>query len=109
MLIGVYGYSSSYKTDSKAFLFTLYNTGGHKPEKLPIKSSSYAIYDSYSYNPTFGRYQYPTGHDLRVIRSSISVNCHSYACPQHPFASKTSFSANEVEVFYESTLTGILI
>ena len=104
MLIGVYGYSCSYKQDSKAFLFTLYNTGGHKPEKLPIKSSTaYAIYDCYSYNPVFGG-----GHDLRVSRTSISVNCHSYACPQHPFASKTSFSANEVEVFYESTLTGII-
>ena len=103
MLIGVYGYSSSYRKDSKAFLFTLYNAGGHKPEKLPIKSSTYAIYDSYSYNPTFGG-----GHDLRVYWSSVSVNCHSYACPQHPFASKTSFSANEVEVFYESTLTGIV-
>ena len=104
MLIGVYGYSCSYKKDSKAFLFTLYNTGGHKPEKLPIKSSTaYAIYDCYSYNPVFGG-----GHDLRVSRTSISVNCHSYACPQHPFASKTSFSANEVEVFYESTLTGII-
>ena len=104
MLIGVYGYSSSYEKDSKAFLFTLYNTGGHKPEKLPIKSSTYAIYDSYSYNPTFGR-----GHDLRVYSSSVYVNCLSYACPQYPFASKTSFSANEVEVFCESTLTGILI
>ena len=104
MLIGVYGYSSSYKKDSKAFPFTLYNTGGHKPEKLPIKSSTYAIYDSYSYNPTFGR-----GHDLRVYWSCVYVNCLSYACPQYPFASKTSFSANEVEVFYESSLTGILI
>lgn len=104
MLIGVNGYSCSYKKDSKAFLFTLYNTGGHKPEKLPIKSSTaYAIYDCYSYNPVFGG-----GYDLRVSRTSISVNCHSYACPQHPFASKTSFSANEVEVFYESTLTGII-
>ena len=104
MLIGVYGYSCRYKKDANSFLFTLYNAGGYKPEKLPMKSSTaYAIYDCYYYNPVFG-----SGHDLRVSRSSISVYCRSYACPQNPFASKTSFSANEVEVFYESTLTGIV-
>ena len=111
--------SCAYKKDSKAFLFSLVNTPGWAPVKLPqtgqhVNSYSYSIYSCSSYGPTFGG-----GHDLNIAnQASSNTNSytnlgHSYSPPKgHSYGSSFAksflagaytFQPDEVETFYEST------
>lgn len=88
------------RSDSKAFLFTLYNTNGSFPEKLAV-TNNYAVYDRYPYIAVFG-----SGHDLRLYngRYNSTIRCgYSYPCPQNSFLPQTYFIPSEIEVFYEAT------
>eukprot|EP00823_Brevimastigomonas_motovehiculus_P005905 TRINITY_DN459_c0_g1_i1.p1 TRINITY_DN459_c0_g1~~TRINITY_DN459_c0_g1_i1.p1 ORF type:complete len:502 (+),score=130.37 TRINITY_DN459_c0_g1_i1:47-1552(+) len=60
--------SGQYKTDYKAWLFSLVNRPS-KPAKFNINQSSYAIYASSGYGPTFG-----SGYNIYVSSSMTSNN-----------------------------------
>ncbi|KXJ08414.1 hypothetical protein AC249_AIPGENE11243 [Exaiptasia diaphana] len=60
--------SSSYAYSTKAFLFSLYNTHGYSPIKLPaVQNHQYAIYRGSGYGPTFGG-----GHDMYISNHASS-------------------------------------
>ncbi|XP_048580774.1 uncharacterized protein LOC5507168 isoform X2 [Nematostella vectensis] len=102
--------SNSYMSSNKAFLYTLYNPRGYKPEKLPGKSSTnvHSIYSGASYGPTFGG-----GHDLYIAdkantQKSSYTNPYSYQQPSGCsgntcLAGSYQFTPSEVEVFYEAS------
>ena len=111
--------SCGYKSDSKAFLFSLVNKAGWAPVRLPqtgqhASSNSYSIYSCSSYGPTFGG-----GHDLYIADLASSntnsytnlghsyspPNGHSYSSPfaKSFLAGNYNFQPDEVETFYEST------
>ncbi|EDO31095.1 predicted protein [Nematostella vectensis] len=97
-------------SSSKAFLFTLYNTQGYKPDKMLLKSTpdTSAIGDFSSAGPDFGR-----GSDL-VIANNANSNRLSYTFP-HSYhlpsgctlntclagSGSLYFTPSDVEVFYE--------
>ena len=99
------------KPSEKAFLFSLVNELGWRPETFGLKEG-YHIYATYScsdYGPTFGN-----GHDI-YIASKASLNTASYSNlgnaynPPSTFSSAQIFLAgsyhfqpDEVEVFYET-------
>ncbi|XP_032224429.1 uncharacterized protein LOC5500053 [Nematostella vectensis] len=98
-----------WKSSSKSFMFTIYNTFGYKPAKLPLRYSphGHAIYDNYGYGPTFGG-----GHDLYITnypdRNTNSYSSHTYDRPRwctsdscDVLAGSTSFYLSDIEVFYE--------
>ena len=114
------GSSCSYQYDSKPFLFSLVNKPGWGPVQLSPPgatgsgSYSYAIHGCSSYGPTFGG-----GHDIHIADQAAS-NTNSYTYLGHSYepptgysygsylaytflAGTNTFSATEVETFYEST------
>ncbi|EDO40120.1 predicted protein [Nematostella vectensis] len=92
-----------YRSSRKSFLFSLYSTRGFHPLKLPVMDYSYAVYDAGS-GPTFG-----SGRDLYISSRSGSTSVGSYKPPPgcrkgndcSYFAGASSFTPDEVEVFYE--------
>ncbi|XP_048587349.1 deleted in malignant brain tumors 1 protein isoform X2 [Nematostella vectensis] len=102
--------SHTYKSSSKDFLFTIFNTNGYRPEKLPLRSSNYmSIFDTASYGPTFG-----AGHDLYIsnmantnsggsftysLSYKLPTGCSSSRCGV--LAGSYYFTPSEVEVYYE--------
>ena len=114
------GYSSGYRYDSAAFLFSLVNKPGWQPLKLDqtgyyrYPSYSRSIYSYYNYGPTFGG-----GHDIYIANnaasrtSSYSNLGHTYSPPpgysygssftQSFLAGSYNFRPDQVEVFYETT------
>ena len=104
--------SGDYKSDSKAFLFSLKNSL-NRPLLMKQKSSSYtySIYASPSYGPTFGG-----GHDLH-ISSNSNLNTVSYSnLDSYQFdlynsgssesksflAGSYNFKVDEIEVFHKN-------
>lgn len=58
-----------YQTDVKAFLFRLYNYANWSPAKMPVRNSSYSIYDVASSGPTFG-----SGPDLITFTGELQTH-----------------------------------
>ena len=113
-------YSCGYIYDSSAFLFSLVNKPGWKPQKLLSQSGQYSyyktwsIYSCYDRGPTFGG-----GHDI-YIASYASTSTSSYSNLDHDYgplpgysygssfaqsflAGSYNFQPDELEVFYETT------
>ena len=99
-----------YRSSSKAFLYSLYNTYGYNPRKLGLKSghSISATYTHTSYGPTFGGGR----HDIYTRSNRGRTYCdRSYAIPSgYPsrgscwwLAGSHSFTLSDIEVFYEVT------
>ena len=115
------GYSGHYRTDSRAFLFSLVNKPGWAPVKLPqtmgrYSSYGHSIYECSSCGPTFGG-----GHDI-YIANYASSNSNSAAYLGYAYSppsgynyggtftytflaggSSYNFTPDEVETFYETT------
>ncbi|XP_028518449.1 uncharacterized protein LOC110250606 [Exaiptasia diaphana] len=104
--------SSGYSYARNAFLFTLHNTNGYYPIKLPqVPYQQYSIYRSSSYGPTFG-----IGNDMHISNHATS-NSDSYfyvstykappGCSNGNYCSfytgNAHFTPSDVEVFYETT------
>lgn len=99
---------------NKAFLFSLYNTYGYYPVKLGIwQNYGYAIYTHSGYGPTFSN-----GHDMYISdHASSNANSHVqyvYSYDNPPgcsgygywcsfYIGQTSFTPDDIEVFYETT------
>jgi len=60
--------SNSWKSDAKAFLFTLTNPYS-SPNKFPISNAGNAIYCNATYGPAFG-----AGHDLVINTSNVTTS-----------------------------------
>ena len=100
-----------HKPTEKAFLFSLVNELGWRPETFGLKGG-YHIYATYScsgYGPTFGN-----GHDIHIA-SEASLNTGSYSnlgsaynlpsgvsSAQTFLAGSYHFQPDEMEVFYET-------
>ncbi|KXJ11969.1 hypothetical protein AC249_AIPGENE14187 [Exaiptasia diaphana] len=98
--------SSGYTFSTKAFLFSLNNTRGYSPVKLPaVQRHQYAIYKDSGYGPTFG------AHDMYISNqaSSNAGSFHSVYTYKAPpggssfYTGNTHFTPSDVEVFYETT------
>ncbi|KXJ11964.1 Lectin BRA-3 [Exaiptasia diaphana] len=102
---------SDFAYSTKAFLFSLYNTRGYSPVKLPsVQDHQYAIYRNSGYGPTFGN------RDM-YISNQASSNAYSYhavstykappGCSYDKYCSfytgNIHFTPSDVEVFYETT------
>ncbi|XP_076099517.1 interferon-induced protein 44-like [Mytilus galloprovincialis] len=61
-----WGSTKGYRNDGSAFIFRFYQNGNWRPIKLPIKITSYSIYDTKARGPTFGG-----GHDLPSFTNTI--------------------------------------
>ena len=113
MLVYIIG-SCGYSSDSKAFLFSLYNAKGYNPVKLSqYQKQDKAIYRCSSYGPTFG---YGDGHvhDIYIPDNALSnpntyTRCGStYSVPSGYsagdcgfFTGALYFTPTDIEVFYE--------
>ena len=81
-----------YITDPTVFIFSLRRNGASNIYKLRISSSSFAIFVSSSYGPTFGG-----GHDFYICEESNIYtgsysNIYSYVSPDYPPGSdRTTF------------------
>jgi hypothetical protein len=90
----IWSSSSTYKTDTNAFLFSLINKENH-PYKSAVKSTgSNAIYDSASYGPTFGN-----GHDLYIADNSDS-NTNSISNWGHSYSSMYLQGSAQAQSFF---------
>jgi hypothetical protein len=101
----IWSSSSTWKTDSNAFLFSLINRE-NRPYKSVVKSpGTNAIYDHASNGPTFG-----AGHDFYIADNSDSnTNSHSNWGSSYTslsgvqtdsfFAGSRNFQVKEIEVF----------
>ena len=95
----------SYSIDRGAFIFSLYNTQGYNPIKLPLKDTGakYAVYTCYDHMVMFGQ-----GPDLVVRAEKGNTKPQSYNSPSkcsereacHFFAGKSPFNTSDVEIFY---------
>eukprot|EP00984_Skeletonema_dohrnii_P013355 scaffold5517_cov77-Skeletonema_dohrnii-CCMP3373.AAC.1 len=89
---------NNYASANKAFLFALSGFGLVSPCKMKLKNASdkWAIYNCYSYGPTFG-----SGSDLQVIDSRVSLNVGlSYECgPSEQLTGYQTYNIKEMEVF----------
>ncbi|KXJ11971.1 hypothetical protein AC249_AIPGENE14173 [Exaiptasia diaphana] len=104
--------SNTRASSTKAFLFSLYNTRGYSPVKLPVvRDHEYAIYRYSGYGPTFGG-----GHDMYISNQASSntgsyFRVYSYKAPpgcsygNHCsfYTGNSNFKPSNVEVFYETT------
>ncbi|KXJ11967.1 hypothetical protein AC249_AIPGENE14168 [Exaiptasia diaphana] len=105
--LGVLG-SNTYASSTKAFLFSLYNTRGYSPVKLPAERFHHdAICRVSGYGPTFGG-----GHDMYISNQASSntgsyfISGHTYKAPPGGssfYTGNTHFTPSDVEVFYETT------
>ena len=97
--------SCSWLTSSQAFLFSVVNSYGLGPTKLPVFDyQQNAIYCDRSYGPSFGG-----GHDLHISgnananTSSYSILGNTYKCPSGQqstfFTGAQQFSVADYEVF----------
>ena len=97
-----------WRNDERAFIFSLVNNQ-NRPTVFPVSSTVNAIYDNYSYGPTFGG-----GHDIHIVTNSYanensysnlghsySNNLHAYgsAAAQSFLAGSYRFRVAEIEVF----------
>lgn len=100
------GYSGTWATDNKAFIFSLVNKEELEPFKSMVKNPSRALYRSTSYGPYFG------SSDI-LISSNANSNTYSYANLGNSYslpsgvkssssvlAGTYNFTPDEVEVFY---------
>ena len=104
--------SSSYKSSSNAFIFSLRNKYNVKPFKADIyRNNQYAIYTKPSHGPTFGN-----GHDIFITTNAGSSTSsytdfgYTYRPPsgysygsintKALLAGSYHFTPSEIEVFY---------
>ncbi|XP_015775624.1 PREDICTED: uncharacterized protein LOC107353757 [Acropora digitifera] len=101
-----FGYKPcSYSIDREAFIFSLHNTKGYNPIKLPLKDTGteYAVYRCNNATVKFG-----LGPDLVIWFKKGTTKPQSYnapsGCPEgeacHFFAGQTPFKTNDIEIFY---------
>ncbi|KXJ11962.1 hypothetical protein AC249_AIPGENE14171 [Exaiptasia diaphana] len=103
--------SSGWASSTKAFLFSLYNTRGYSPVKLPVvKNHQHAIYRGSGYGPTFGPHDMYISNQasskansyLYVFTYKVPPGCsHGNHCSF--YTGKSHFKPSDVEVFYETT------
>ncbi|KAL9951609.1 hypothetical protein ACROYT_G044304 [Oculina patagonica] len=98
--------SGEYRKAPDSFLFSLVNTSGLPPTKMPLIAGQeeYAIYCDSSYGPIFG-----SGNDLCIADRPNSNSCsvklnNSYQCPAGQnattfFTGNKYFTVSEMEVF----------
>ncbi|KXJ21383.1 hypothetical protein AC249_AIPGENE19598 [Exaiptasia diaphana] len=104
--------SNTYAYSSKAFLFSLYNTRGFKPIKLPlVRHQQTAIYRVRSFGPVFGLLDmYISNHassnaysHFRVYSYKVPPGCR-YSSYCSFYTGNTHFKPSDIEVFYETTI-----
>ncbi|XP_071162519.1 interferon-induced protein 44-like [Mytilus edulis] len=60
--------TQGHQVDENSFLFRIYQNGNWKPVKMPVKNTTYSIYDNGAYGPTFGG-----GYDLPSFTNTITL------------------------------------
>ncbi|XP_022808138.1 uncharacterized protein LOC111345126 [Stylophora pistillata] len=99
------GSNMGHRRAPNSYLFTLVNTSGLPPTKLPLLAGKedHAIVCNGSYGPLFGY----NGQDLCIVNAPNSNNCSSnltcYQCPSgqstNSFLAGQNFGVSEMEVF----------
>jgi len=64
--------SGSYKSAPDSFIFSLTNIHGTEPTKFPNSNTSYSIFDSNNFGPTFGNY------DIKIYKNGSYAHFSSY-------------------------------
>jgi len=107
--------SCSYSSAAKAFIFSLHNTNGYDPVKLPQHQHlNKAMYSCTSYGPTFGgnlgQHDIYTPNDAVNKQTAFTYCGSTYSLPPGNsvgycafFAGKSKFTPTDIEVFYETT------
>ncbi|XP_078376899.1 uncharacterized protein LOC144660180 isoform X1 [Oculina patagonica] len=107
-----YSHACAYSSDSKAFLFSLYNAQGYNPVKLTqYQNQQQAMFGCSDRGPTFGASTY---HDIYISDNALS-NQHSYSTCGQTYSTPSGYSVDQcgfftggykftptdIEVFYE--------
>ena len=90
----------------ESFLFSLVNSSGDTPTKLPLKvtETQYGIYCDSSYGPWFGDGDLRINNIANENTGSYSQLDNTYECPPHATSTtflvgNGNFTVNELEVF----------
>ena len=107
--------SCSYSSAANAFIFSLHNTNGYDPVKLPqYQHLNKTMYTCTSYGPTFGgnlgRHDIYTPNDAVNTQTAFTYCGSTYSLPPGNsvgycafFAGESNFTPTDIKAFYETT------